>query len=399
MDDTSQRDKAAMRARIAALEELVQRLQGENRLLETIIDKLPNQVFWKDRDLVYLGCNQAFAESTGMKSPSAVVGKTDFEFARDSCHAESYREWDRRVVTTGEAVLHLEERFHNADGQEGTVITHKIPLRNEAGEVMGVLGVCTDITERKQIEAQREALMGQLEAALAEVRELSKQKTRYVSIVSHNLRNPLSVITGLTSLLLARTDEAKPREFLNRIIEASSSMVDLLDRVLNVVRFESGQMRPELGPLDLASVATDCLRRAEVLAEAKHQQLDARIEPTLVVADVKFVQEVLDNLLSNAMKYSMHGKKIRVVVSPHGDYGCISVTDEGPGIRAQDMPRLFEQFTRLSARPTAGEPSVGLGLAISKYMVEAMNGQIEVDSSEGSGATFRVRLPAWSSPS
>ena len=127
-------------------------LQRANRLLEIVIDNLPNQIFWKSRDLVYLGCNQCFAQVTGMDDPAKVVGKTDYDFHRDPAHAGSYRQWDKAVMESGKAVIDLEESFHTSDGGEGTVLTSKVPLRDEKGDVFGLVGICTDITERKRAE-------------------------------------------------------------------------------------------------------------------------------------------------------------------------------------------------------------------------------------------------------
>jgi PAS domain S-box-containing protein len=127
-------------------------LHQSNRLLEIVVNNLPNQIFWKSRDLVYLGCNQRFAQVTGMDDPAKVVGKTDYDFHRDPTHAESYRQWDKAIMDSGEAVIDLEESFHSSDGREGTVLTSKVPLRDEKGEVFGVVGICTDITDRKRAE-------------------------------------------------------------------------------------------------------------------------------------------------------------------------------------------------------------------------------------------------------
>ena len=149
-----------------------QELQKSKDILEMIINNIPNQVFWKSRDLTYLGCNQAFAEVTGMSRPSRVIGKTDYDFQRDSTHADSYREWDKMIMDSGKAALDIEESYHNADGSEGTVLTSKVPLKDKDGEVYGLLGICTDITERKKMEIENVSLIKDLKDALSEVKTL-----------------------------------------------------------------------------------------------------------------------------------------------------------------------------------------------------------------------------------
>lgn len=158
---------------IAKKDQLIKRLIDGERVLEMLVKNIPNQVFWKSRDLVYMGCNQMFANVTGMTSPSEVVGKTDFDFHRDPAHAESYREWDKKIMDEGKIILDIEESYHNADGSEGTVLTSKVPLKNDAGEVFGILGICTDITERKKMELSHKELIKELGDALSEVKTLS----------------------------------------------------------------------------------------------------------------------------------------------------------------------------------------------------------------------------------
>jgi len=138
-----------------------------------IINNIPNQVFWKNRDLIYLGSNQAFAKVTGMGSPSGVIGKTDYAFHRDSAHADSYREWDKKIMDSSEAVVNIEEPYYNSDGSEGTVLTSKVPLRDKEGSVFGLLGICSDISERKKMDLKNESLITKLKDAISRIKTLS----------------------------------------------------------------------------------------------------------------------------------------------------------------------------------------------------------------------------------
>ncbi len=169
----------SLKQRVAELESMIankdsidQQHRDVESILQMLIKNIPNQVFWKSRDLVYLGCNQAFAEVTGMKHPSEVIGKTDFDFHRNTAHAESYREWDKKIMDKGEAVLDIEESYHDTDGNEGTVVTSKVPLKNAEGQVFGILGICTDITDRKKMELKNESLINELKDTLSKVKTL-----------------------------------------------------------------------------------------------------------------------------------------------------------------------------------------------------------------------------------
>lgn len=147
-------------------------LQRSKEVLNMLINNIPSQVFWKNRALIYTGCNQAFAGVVGMSNPSDVIGKSDYDFARDSTHAESYREWDKKIMDDDTPVLDLEESYHNSDGSEGTVLTSKVPLKDQDGNVYGILGICTDISERKRVELENESLINDLKDAIADVKTL-----------------------------------------------------------------------------------------------------------------------------------------------------------------------------------------------------------------------------------
>ncbi len=132
------------------------------KTLEDVLSHIPGQVFWKDRHLNYLGCNGVFSEIVGLNSPREVVGKTDFDFQRSSEHAQMYRDDDKRIIDSGEAELEIEEPFHRSDGSEGYVLTSKVPLHDSNGEVNGILGICTDISDRVATEKQLKVALQKL---------------------------------------------------------------------------------------------------------------------------------------------------------------------------------------------------------------------------------------------
>lgn len=129
-----------------------QKLQEQKDFLELVINHIPNQVFWKDTNLVYQGCNTVFSKIVGLNSPNDVVGKTDYDFNRDSSHAEHYRNWDTRIINSEKKELNIEEKYFNAQGKEGDLLTSKIPIKNAHNKTLGILGICNDITERKNNE-------------------------------------------------------------------------------------------------------------------------------------------------------------------------------------------------------------------------------------------------------
>ena len=141
-------------------------LRETGKFLETVINHIPDQIFWKNETLEYIGCNTSFADVVGLDDPKKVAGLTDYDFARDDTHAKSYRKWDRQIIESKDPVINLEENFHDSDGNEGTVITSKVPVYDENGNCICLVGICTDITQRKQVEVK-------LKNALEDVKALS----------------------------------------------------------------------------------------------------------------------------------------------------------------------------------------------------------------------------------
>ena len=188
-------------------------------LLKNVISTIPNQVFWKDSDLKYMGCNRKFAEVVGLEDPGEIIGKTDFDFNRDPKHAGKYVEWDKKIMKTGEAVIDLEEKFHNSDGDEGYVLTSKAPLVSAKGEVFGVLGVCTDITDQKLIEEKlrnQENMLSQIiEAWTSSIWYLDTEgRVIYLNDAARKVTSlEHEEITGKTVMELIPGEESKLKHF------------------------------------------------------------------------------------------------------------------------------------------------------------------------------------------
>jgi signal transduction histidine kinase len=233
-----------------------------------------------------------------------------------------------------------------------------------------------------------------------ELRRLNELKNSFLGIAAHDLRNPIGNIRMTTHLLLELSpdelSEAERAAFLSDINSQTHHMLTLLDDILDVTQIEAGKLDLKLRPLDLGHFLTEMVQRQAVMAAIKGTQVTlAPVPPGEAQADRVHLRQVVDNLISNAVKYSPPGSTVTVKVEPGNNSGWkIKVQDQGPGITQADRKHLFKDFARLSARPTGGEKSIGLGLAISRRVVEAHGGQIGVDSEPGQGATFWFTLPA-----
>lgn len=245
----------------------------------------------------------------------------------------------------------------------------------------------------------------ELARALAEVEKLNTdlktmdtEKSDLFGIVVHDLKSPLANILMLGHLLTRESDTLKPgdiREFAADIVTTSNRMMELIVNLLDIHSMESGTMKFTEERFDLIVEIASVLYLYAERAAAKHIRLYVDAPSSVFVrTDRNATIRVIDNIVSNAVKYSPYGKNIYVRIEADSEWVRCSVRDEGPGISDEDMTKLFGKFARLSAQPTGGEHSTGLGLSIVKKLVDAMNGAVWCEQAEGGGAIFVLELPA-----
>ena len=246
-----------------------------------------------------------------------------------------------------------------------------------------------ELREREQLLAHQAA---DLARANRDLKALNDQKDQYLGLVVHDLRNPLNAILVTAEAISEETSEPGIRARAGQVARLAQEMGGLIGRFLDIAAIDAGMVQPRLEAFPLELLVSEALAAARPQAERKALDLVADLPPRTAPAsvDIGFAREILSNLLSNALKFSPPGKRVRVRLETAGDEVLLSVEDEGPGLTEEDKRRLFGRFARLSAQPTGGEPSVGLGLSIVKHMVEACGGRIWVDGDEGKGAAFRV---------
>ena len=238
----------------------------------------------------------------------------------------------------------------------------------------------------------------QLHLANAELRELNQLKNRFLGMAAHDLRRPVSLIMTYSEFVLDEAGErlsVEHRGFLRTCLVAASGMKRLIDNFLDVSIIESGALHLDLAPTNAVDIVAGAEPIARMLAQKKNVSLlvDAQDAACALRLDAPKLQQVLLNLVGNAIEHSVPGQ--RVWLSSHCDDRQLvfTVRDEGPGIAPEDQAVLFTAFTRAGTRKTAGERSVGLGLAIARLVVETHGGHIWVESIPGQGAMFRVALP------
>lgn len=227
----------------------------------------------------------------------------------------------------------------------------------------------------------------------AELETLNAEKNRFLGMAAHDLRNPLYSVISHSEILLETCDDPQDHKILEMIENASQFMAGLVDNLLDAARIEAGELRLDLSAVDAAALAQNNVALNRPIARRKNIRLDCVTEKLpSAVWDAAKIEQVLNNLLGNAIKYSETGSRVEVRAQSEGNGILLSVRDEGRGIAEEQKPRLFQPFQR-GKKGTAGETSTGLGLAIVKRIVEGHGGNIRFESAPGQGTTFFVSLP------
>jgi signal transduction histidine kinase len=275
---------------------------------------------------------------------------------------------------------------------------------------VGYLGLTTFMTLLGVIfEGGRRRAFARMEAALREVSEgnarlkkLDAEKNEFLGVAAHDLKNPLNIVMGFAEMIATGRPGGPDRVKADAryIIEAAERMIALITQLLDVNAIEQGRFPLELEVCDLGKISSQVATSYATAAERKRISLFAAgpMMPAWVLADSRAAYRILDNLLSNAIKYSPPGGDIFVRIRNGPEGVAWEVQDQGAGLTAADQARLFQKFTKLSARPTAGESSTGLGLSIVKMLAVQMHGTVECKSIPGHGATFCVHLPTAQAP-
>jgi signal transduction histidine kinase/CheY-like chemotaxis protein len=285
------------------------------------------------------------------------------------------------------------------------------PIFDEKQQVVYALSVFQDITERQRAEVNKIRLVQEeaaKEAALrhseeiaaknADLIRLNQEKNEFLGVVAHDLKNPLSGLKGYAEDILDSFDELTKEELIELVSKIKLGTIQMFNLVVNLLdinAIESGKLNFKFEAVDIIPIMQKVLNNYQERAKAKNIKLHLESQPPLLIAliDKNTCEGILDNLVSNAIKYSPLNKNIYIRLCQRDSYIRSEVQDEGTGLSESDLPKLFGKFTRLSSKPTGGEHSTGLGLFIVKKLVEAMKGKVWCESQLGQGATFIVEFP------
>ena len=363
----------AMAAALAARDEDL-RVQSDR--LQGILDHTTTTISVKDRDGRYLLVNEQWRKAMGQVGVD-VLGRIDDElFPADI--AAAIRVTDVDILRTGQAGVY--ERDEATGGRLFHIV--KFPLKDADGAVYATGTMGTDVSERHR--------------ALAEAVEASRSKSEFLANMSHEIRTPLNGVIGMTELLLSSDLSAQQREYALTAANSSEALLDVINDILDFSKIEAGKLELDRHDFDLREAVEDTCEMLAPQAHGKNLELMAWIDedvPTLVSGDRGRLRQVLTNLISNAIKFTEAGE-VAVRVRRERDVVRFDVIDTGVGISRNAIGRLFESFAQGDTSTTRRYGGSGLGLTISRQLVELMGGEIGVESTPGAGSTFTftVRL-------
>ncbi|HET8748905.1 MAG TPA: PAS domain-containing protein [Ramlibacter sp.] len=393
-------------ARRKAQEEL-QRSEARYRLLA---DMIPQHIWVADANGFHNFFSRSWYEYTGT-APGQTDGEGWLRFLHPDDRERTRQQWTRSVET-GEAYT-IEYRFRGADGIYRWFIGKAAPLRGGDGRIVQWFGTLTDISERKQHEAERERLLAgereareEAERRRAELEQVTESRSRLMRGFSHDLRSPLGAADMSASLLedgrAYGALEERQREAVRRIRRGIRTSLRLIDDLLELERTEAGQVDLERVEVELAEAARETVEMFQAQAGAAGLEIELRVpDGVRACADPVRVRQVLANLVSNAIKYA---PRCRATVQasvpsrggePTGNWVALSVVDTGPGIPEDKRELIFQEYTRLDPHAQQG---TGLGLAISRRIARLMGGDLTVESESGRGSAFTLWLPAPGKP-
>ena len=379
-------------------------LQEQNRQIQLLLENAPDIITRFDRRLRHLYVNPAGARAAGLPQ-EMMIGKSNRML---NLPQEKVTLWEKQLRTVFEKGKELVFEF-DFPGPTGDryYMSKLVPEYDEQGKVLTVLGIITDVTERKRAEnaikkqsrkveqANRELLQinGELDRLNARLREMSQRKNDFVSMASHELKTPLTSIIAFAQTLqteqIVLTEEER-RRFLKIIETEGMRLAIILNDLLDISKIEAGVMELNKTRFDLIGLIKSVLEIQQIPSSVE-LSIKTEVTPVLVDADNNRIRQVITNFIDNAITYG--NGKITIGTKIQNEMAHVYVTDNGPGVSPEEQVKIFERFYRSKNLKMKKKKGSGLGLAISKGIIEAHKGQIGVLSEPGKGSTFYFAIP------
>ena len=376
-----------------------QDLAFDRNLLRTVVDNIPDSILAKDSEGRYLLANAAFAKLHGVESPNQLLGKTAFDlFPKE--RASALHAADQQVMKATKAVQEAERSTTDSEGNIQWILMTKVPLIDENGRILGIVGVNRDITQRKQTEVDLRDAKNVAESA-------SRAKSEFLANMSHEIRTPLNGVIGMTDLALETELTSEQREYLDTVKLSADSLLTVINDILDFSKIEAGKVDLEIHDFNFRESQETTLKTLALRADEKGLELLCEIAPEVpevVRGDSNRLRQVVVNLVGNAIKFTSEGE-VALKVHLDAEEGedrilHFTVSDTGIGIPPDKQTLIFQPFSQADSSTTREYGGTGLGLTISMRIVEIMGGKMWVDSEVGRGTQFHftVRLKTSEKP-
>lgn len=361
--------------------------------LKNITEALPQYVFWKDVNSIYLGCNQNFAQLVGLISPEDIIGKTDndIHWQPTGDMTETFQKGDQSTIS-GHPVTNQEEILSLPNGKTLITLVSKLPIVDE-GKVIGIVGYFTDITDIKQKEKELIKAKQQAEAA-------NQAKSNFITNISHDIRTPLTGMIGMARIILKQLKDRQGQEAAHNLLKAGDILLDLLNEVIEITKLDSGDIPVYDVKFSLKELTDNLVMLVTPSAHEKNLKLTLQYDSNIcqyVVGDQTRIHRILLNLVSNAIKFTNQGTiEIAVSLAKEEKRSLIikiDVKDTGIGIPSEQQQIIFSRFSRLNSSYRGSYKGFGLGLSIVKQFIAEIEGEVYVESEQGQGSTFTCVIP------
>ena len=381
-----------VRARIRASED---RAQESEERYSAIVEFSDDAIMSSTLEGTITSWNAGAERLYGYTAEEIVGRSTRLLYPPDAPAAEN--EGIKKTLASGEYVRHFETERMRKDGTRVPVSLSLSPIKDAEGNTIGSAAIARDITEQRAVAAERERVLEREREQVEHLRMLDKLKDEFVALVSHELRTPLTSIRGYVELLIegvAGEPTGEQARLLGVVDRNAHRLENLVGDLLFVAQVEAGKLELATGPAELEQIAAEAVENGRPLADQKQIALTLAAEPVPTLeGDRCRLGQLLDNFISNAIKFTPEGGRVQVRVRTEDGHALIEVADTGMGIPAREQERLFERFFRSSAATAEAVQGTGLGLTISKAIAEAHGGRITFTSRENEGTVFRITLP------
>ncbi len=355
--------------------------------LHTLLNSIPNAVYYKNNKGIFLGCNKKFEELFDEKADE-IFGKSEYEIFPEDIAAKDYNT-DLEIVRSPQNIL-FSATYFKPDGRKMELEINKSAFFDKDGKLAGIIGIINDVTRRKEFEIN-------LLESQEKLKKSNKNKDKLFSVISHNLRSPFTTILGFSDILVDEFDnysDEDKKSFASEIRKSAQFAYSLLNNLLLWTKIQLGNLKPVEEFLDLTIFIDEVIHNIKRKADKKSIVLENRIpEHFNVFADKTMLGNIMENILDNAIKFSYEKSRVVISASKSEQYVQLEIKDSGTGINAGDIPKLLNFEEHITSYGTGNEKGTGLGLIICNELLKIMNGELLIESQKDIGTTVIVKLP------